>query len=56
MAAIIIDEAIGDLGQTRSAFPNDKIADLVERVSGEIENEDDKAKFTQIMIDSLKIF
>ncbi|MBC8183540.1 DUF4388 domain-containing protein [candidate division KSB1 bacterium] len=56
MASIIIDEAIEDIGQTRNAFPNDKIADLVERVSGEIENEDDKLKFTQIMIESLKKF
>lgn len=56
MAVIIIDEAIDDLSETRSAFPNDKIAALVEKVSSEISDENKKLQFSQIMLESLKNF
>lgn len=54
MASIIIDEAIEDLGETRSAFPQDKIAALVEKVSSEITDEEKKMNFSKIMIEQLK--
>ena len=54
MAMLIIEEAIEELGETRSAFPDDKIAALVEKISNEIDEENKKLLFSQIMIESLK--
>ncbi|MCI0513216.1 DUF4388 domain-containing protein [candidate division KSB1 bacterium] len=54
MAAILIEEAIMDLGETRSAFPNEKIAVLVEKVSNEITDSDKMLQFSKTMIESLK--
>ena len=56
MAPVIIDEAIDELGETRNAFPQDKIAALVEKISHEILEEEKKLQFSQIMLESLKNF
>jgi DNA-binding MarR family transcriptional regulator len=54
MATILIEEAIIDLGETRSAFPNEKIAVLVEKVSNEIADSNKMLQFSKTMIESLK--
>ncbi|MBN2090586.1 DUF4388 domain-containing protein [candidate division KSB1 bacterium] len=53
LAPVIIDEAIELLGETRSNFPQNKIAALVENVSQEIQDETRRLKFSQIMLASL---
>ncbi|MBN1352517.1 DUF4388 domain-containing protein [candidate division KSB1 bacterium] len=54
MALLIIEEVIEDLGETREAFPNDKIAIMIEKVCNEIDDEEKKLQFSQIMIESIK--
>ena len=53
-ASITVDESIKALGENRNAFPLDKIAAIVKKVTNEIDEEDEKLKFSQIMIDALK--
>jgi len=56
IASIVIDEAVEDLGESRSAFPNTKIAALIEKVGVDIKDEDKKLQFSQIMLEALKSF
>ncbi len=54
MGPVIIDEKIADLNETRESFPRNKVADLVEQVSTEIEDSDQRMRFQQIMLDLLR--
>jgi hypothetical protein len=54
LGPVIIDDEISGLGETRESFPRDKVAELVERVSAEIEDGDKRARFQQIMLDMLR--
>ncbi len=54
LGPVIIDDEIAALGETRESFPPEKAAKLVERVSAEIEGEDKRARFQQIMLDVLR--
>ncbi|MEJ2570002.1 MAG: DUF4388 domain-containing protein [Anaerolineales bacterium] len=51
---VIIDEKIASLNETRESFPRNKVADLVEQVSTEIEDADQRMHFQQIMLDLLR--
>ncbi len=51
---VIIDEKIAALNETRESFPRNKVADLVEQVSTEIEDEGQRMNFQQIMLDLLR--
>jgi len=51
---VIIDEKIASLNETRASFPRNKVADLVEQVSTEIEDVDQRMHFQQIMLDLLR--
>ena len=54
LAPVIIDDEIGMLGETRKTFPRSKAAELVERISNEIQNEKDRTSFQQTMLEILK--
>lgn len=56
MAPIIIEETLDEFHEHRDAFPVDRIAVLIEKVSGEISDENKKLRFYQSMIESLKTF
>ncbi len=54
LAEIIIDDAVEDLGFTRSTLPRDAIASLAERVSAEIRDTDKRVRFQQTMLAMLR--
>jgi hypothetical protein len=54
LGPMVIQEMVDDLDETLESFPRDKVADLVERVSTEIDDEDKQLHFQQIMLDILK--
>jgi hypothetical protein len=49
MAKLIVGDQISDLGESRDSFPQDKLAELIDRVSGEIFNETMRARFKDTM-------
>ena len=49
MAKLIIDDQIADLGESRDSFPQNKLAELIERVSREIFNGNMRARFLDTM-------
>jgi type II secretory pathway predicted ATPase ExeA len=49
MAKLIVDDQIGDLGESRDSFPQNKLAELIERVSREIFNDTMRARFLDKM-------
>jgi type II secretory pathway predicted ATPase ExeA len=49
MANLIIDDQIADLGESRDRFPQNKLAELIERVSREIFNGTMRARFLDKM-------
>ncbi|UCH79217.1 MAG: DUF4388 domain-containing protein [Candidatus Coatesbacteria bacterium] len=54
MASVIVDENIEKLGQTRDAFDRSWIAELVEAISLEIPDEDQRLRFQRIMLAALE--
>lgn len=56
MGPVIIDEVVGSMGKTREGFPRSQVADLIERISGDIENDEKRLNFQQIMLDLLREF
>lgn len=54
LAPVIIDDEISLLGETRKTFPRSKAAELVERISLEIQDEQDRTQFQSIMLDVLR--
>ena len=53
MANRILGDQISALGESRNAFPQAKLAELILRVSGEILNETMRARFQKIMISEI---
>ena len=53
MANRIVGDQISALGESRQAFPQTKLAELVIRVSGEILNDSMRARFQQAMINEM---
>lgn len=51
---VIIDEEIGEMGESRDAFPRERVAELVERISASIEDDANKLGFQRIMLDILR--
>ena len=49
MAKLIIDDQIADLGESRDSFPQNKLAELIERVSREIFNDTMRSRFLDKM-------
>lgn len=54
LGPIIIETEIAALGESKDAFPRDKVGQLVERVSRDIEQEDKRLRFQQTMLNALK--
>ena len=54
MAAFVLDEHITALGDTREAFPRDKAHQLIERLVTEIDGDDRKAEFEQVVLEILE--
>ena len=54
MASVIVDEKIENLSQTRDAFDRGRIAELVEQVSNEIPEEEQRLRFQRIMLAALE--
>ena len=54
LGPIIIDDEIGLLGEERNAFPQDKAAELVERISLEIVDGAKRAQFQKEMVSVLR--
>ena len=53
VATLIIDDEVATLGVAKDAFPRDRVAELVEKVSSEITDEDKRASFQQIMLEAI---
>ena len=56
MGPVIIDEVVAAMGKTRESFPRSLVADLIERISGDIEDDPKRLHFQQIMLDLLRTF
>jgi hypothetical protein len=56
MASVIIDEKIENLNQTRDGFDRSRIAELVEQISNEIPDEEQRLRFQRIMLAALEEF
>jgi len=54
VAPIILDDAITALGEKREAFPRERLADLVERVSEEIRDATKRLRFQQTMLEAIR--
>jgi len=54
MAALVIDEEIEALGESREFFPWDKVTRLVEKVSTEITDEGKRLRFTEATLQALR--
>ena len=54
MAALVIDEEIEALGESRESFPWDKATHLVEKVSTEIADEGKRLRFTEATLQALR--
>ncbi|MBN2088024.1 DUF4388 domain-containing protein [candidate division KSB1 bacterium] len=54
MASIIMEEALEELDVTLDAFPQNKIAAFIEKISLDIKNEDQRLNFSQKMLELLK--
>jgi predicted regulator of Ras-like GTPase activity (Roadblock/LC7/MglB family) len=54
MAALVIDEGIEALGESKEFFPWDKVTHLVEKVSTEIADEGKRLRFTEATLQALR--
>ncbi|NIO70841.1 MAG: hypothetical protein GTN71_17855 [Anaerolineae bacterium] len=53
VATLIIDDEVAALGADKDSFPRDRVAELVEKVSSEITDEDKRASFQQMMLEAI---
>jgi hypothetical protein len=51
---ILIDDELSKLGVTRQSFPRDKVAELVERLSGHVTDEARRLRFQQVMLEAIR--
>ncbi|NIO04397.1 MAG: DUF4388 domain-containing protein [Proteobacteria bacterium] len=54
IAPVIIDDTVAEMDEKISAFPKDRAAELVERVSSEISDEGKRLDFQKLMLEVLK--
>lgn len=55
-ASVVVEDEIAALGETRDKFPRERIAELVERVGEEIEDESERLQFEKAMLDAIRRF
>ncbi len=53
-ATVIVEEEVAAMGATFEAFPKDQISALVERISGEIEDDTRRVQFQQRMVQVIR--
>ncbi len=51
---LLIEEEIAKLGESRDNFPRAQVAELVERVSVQIEDENERVDFQRIMLQAIR--
>src|SRR5574341_2076027 len=54
LAKVIIEDEVNALGETRENFPRDRVAELVERVSDEIRDEQKRVNFQRVMLEAIR--
>jgi predicted regulator of Ras-like GTPase activity (Roadblock/LC7/MglB family) len=54
VAPLIINDEVAALGADKGAFPRDRMAELVEKVSSEIADEGKRAKFQRAMLEAIE--
>jgi hypothetical protein len=54
LAMVIIEDEIVALGEDRKAFPRDRLADLVERVSISIKDDSRRLQFQRVMLEAMR--
>jgi predicted regulator of Ras-like GTPase activity (Roadblock/LC7/MglB family) len=54
LAAIVVDEAIDVMGESRASFPRHKATVLVEKVGTEIADEEKRRRFTEAALQALR--
>lgn len=54
LASMIVEDEIAALGETMDAFPRDRLADLVERVSEVIKDNTRRVNFQRLMLDAIR--
>jgi DNA-binding Lrp family transcriptional regulator len=54
VASIILEDALGALGESRERFPHERLAELVEHVSEQIRDPKRKLRFQQVMLDVMR--
>lgn len=55
VATLIIDDEVAALGAAKDTFPRDRLAELVEKVSSEITDEDKRANFQQTVLEAIEL-
>ncbi len=54
VAGVIIEDEVSTLGERRENFPRDRVAELVERVSEQIADEQKRVNFQRIMLEAIR--
>jgi hypothetical protein len=54
IAPVVIEDNVSEMEEKVSAFPRDRAAELVERISSEISNEGKRVDYQKLMLDVLK--
>ncbi len=54
VASMLIEDEVSALGETRENFPRNRMAELVERVSGEIRDEQKRVNFQRVMLEAIR--
>lgn len=54
LASMIVEDEIAALGETPDAFPRDRLADLVERISESIKDSNKRINFQRLMLDAIR--
>ncbi len=54
IADVLVDEAVSDLGYTRTGYPVDGVADLIDALSREIDDDKKRVEFQKSMLASIK--
>jgi hypothetical protein len=54
LGGIVVEDGLDDLGYTKSNFPSHRIAELVNMLAEEIQREDKRVQFKQVMLKKIK--
>lgn len=54
VAPFVIEDVLADINLTRTKYPSERVAELIELISDEIQDEDKKIKFQSEMLEFIK--